>query len=63
MSRKIHPVHFGSVDSLPLFLEFLAKDMREHPGRLKPIDERLVKRARELTARVAVDLDQPLPTE
>ncbi|EMB4310482.1 TPA: hypothetical protein L4W78_002703 [Pseudomonas aeruginosa] len=37
--------------------------MREQPSRLKPIDEKLVIRARELTARVAVDLDQPLSTE
>lgn len=63
MPRKGHPALSGSVDSLPVFLELLAKDMREHPGKLNPIDEELVKRGRELTVRVSVDLDQPLPTE
>lgn len=63
MPRKGHPALSGSVDSLPVFLELLTKDMREHPSKLKPIDEELVKRGRELTVRVSVDLDQPLPTE
>ncbi|HFF2045727.1 TPA: type II toxin-antitoxin system PrlF family antitoxin [Pseudomonas aeruginosa] len=63
MPRKRDPTTSGSFDSRPVFLELLAKDMREQPSRLKPIDEKLVIRARELTARVAVDLDQPLSTE
>lgn len=53
----------GALDSLSEFLEFLAKDMREHPNRLKPVDELLLKRAEMLTADVEIDLDQPLLPE
>jgi antitoxin PrlF len=42
------------------FLEFLARDMQQRPEALTPLPESLIRRARELTADVAVDHDAPL---
>ena len=42
------------------FLDFLARDMAEHPERLQRIDRDLIQRGRELTASVKFDLDAPL---
>lgn len=42
------------------FLDFLARDMAEHPERLQRIDRDLIQRGRELTAGVKFDLDAPL---
>ncbi len=45
------------------FLEFLARDIAEHPERLKPIDMGLIQRGRELTAGVKFDMNAPLSPE
>lgn len=45
------------------FLEFLAKDIDEHPERLQALSIGFVQRARELAAGIEFDLDAPLPDE
>lgn len=42
------------------FLNFLEKDIIEHPDRLQPLTPEWVKSALELVEGVEVDLDQPL---
>lgn len=42
------------------FLEFLAKDMQQHPARIQPISQNLVSRIHELVGDNDVDLDAPL---
>jgi len=49
--------------ALDAFLDFLAKDMTQHPERLKALDKALVQRVQALTAGVAVDLDAPLSAD
>lgn len=49
--------------TLQAFLAFLAKDMDEHPERLRPLDMKLFERIRELTKGIEVDLDAPLPED
>lgn len=45
------------------FLGFLAKDISAAPGRIEPLGATRVKRARELTKRVRVRDDDPLPDD
>ena len=47
------------------FLEFLAKDIDEHPERLQALSVGFVQRARELAASIKcdIDIDAPLPDE
>ncbi len=42
------------------FLNFLAKDMAEHPERLETLDANLLNRIRTLTANVPIDLNAAL---
>lgn len=42
------------------FLAFLASDMQENPGNVRPVPQDLLTRARDLTDGVNVDLDAPL---
>jgi antitoxin PrlF len=42
------------------FLDLLERDIAAHPGRLRPVPDALVERARALAADVEVDLDAPL---
>lgn len=42
------------------FLEFLAKDIDEHPERLQALSVGFVQRAREVAAGIECDLDAPL---
>ena len=46
--------------ALGAFLDFLAKDITEHPQRVQEINVGLAKRMRSLTKGVKVDLDIPL---
>lgn len=45
------------------FLSFLARDIADHPERLRAIDAALVERLRALTSGVEVDLDAPLSAD
>ncbi|MHB0775272.1 type II toxin-antitoxin system PrlF family antitoxin [Halomonas sp. WWR20] len=42
------------------FLSFLERDLHDHPERIQPLTAASVARARELTAGIDVDLDEPL---
>lgn len=48
-------------DTEAAFLRFFAEDMRSHPGRIKPIEEELWKRACKVAEGIEVELDAPLP--
>lgn len=52
----------GEVDDpvLGTFLDFLAKDISEHPQRVRAIDAGLAKRMHSLTKGIKVDLDAAL---
>ena len=53
----------GEEESDPVvgkFLQFLARDMEQHPQHIKPFPRKLYQHIRELTKGVKVDLDQPL---
>lgn len=45
------------------FLKFLADDITRSPQHLKPVDKALVKRARALTAKIRIHLDERLSPE
>ena len=45
---------------LDKFLDFLARDIEIHPGRVRNLDARLAKRVRSLVKGVKVDLDAEL---
>jgi antitoxin PrlF len=45
------------------FLEFLARDLAEHPERLQAVDTGLAKRIQALVGSVEVDLDAPLSAD
>jgi antitoxin PrlF len=45
---------------LERFLSFLATNMAKNPGRLVPFPEALLIRARDLTAGIAIDHDEPI---
>ena len=49
--------------ALGRFLAFLARDIAEHPERLRALDTGLVRRLRSLTRGAEVDLDAPLSVE
>lgn len=55
----------SSVDDpvLDKFLSFLAHDIGSHPGHVRSLDARLVKRVRSLVKGVKVDLDAELAPE
>jgi len=42
------------------FLDFLSRDMAEHPERLQALDASFVNRLKSLTAGIELDLDAPL---
>jgi antitoxin PrlF len=42
------------------FLDFLARDMKEHPKRIQAIDSHFAHRITSLVQDVQADLDQPL---
>jgi antitoxin PrlF len=59
--RAQSPVKQAEDDpELQPFLNMLAKDMREHPQRIKPLRPALLKKARDLVKGVEVDLNGPL---
>jgi len=45
------------------FLGFLARDIADHPQRLKTIDASLVQRLQSLSGGIAVDLEAPLSAD
>jgi len=45
------------------FLGFLARDMADHPGRLRAVDADLPRRIQSLVGAVEVDLDAPLTAD
>lgn len=45
------------------FLDFLARDMADHPQRLQAVDTELARRIQSLTADIDVDLDAPLSAD
>jgi antitoxin PrlF len=58
--QKAQPGTEGDDPALEPFLAFIARDIEQHPGRLRGIDPALIARARELTAGVIVDRDAAL---
>jgi antitoxin PrlF len=58
---RVDPPSKESEDpALKPFLNLLAKDMQEHPERIRPFPVGLLERARAATEGVKVDLDRPL---
>lgn len=53
----------GDDPALARFLDFLARDMANHPERLRAMDSSLMQRLHSLVGEVEVDLDAPLPEE
>lgn len=49
--------------ALGAFLAFLARDMAEHPERLRAVDASLPERIRSLVGSLDVDLDASLPAD
>jgi antitoxin PrlF len=49
--------------ALAPFLNLLARDMAQHPERIKPLDPALLRRVRALTRGVSFDLNAPLRPE
>ncbi|MBN9428324.1 MAG: type II toxin-antitoxin system PrlF family antitoxin [Burkholderiales bacterium] len=49
--------------ALDVFLSFLARDITEHPERLRTLDAGLVQRVRSLVGDVEIDLDAPLSAD
>ncbi|CEG10432.1 HtrA suppressor protein SohA [Afipia felis] len=45
------------------FLEFLARDMTNEPGRIRPVPKSLVARGKGLVRGIRVDLDAALPDD
>jgi antitoxin PrlF len=45
---------------LGLFLDFLARDIAQHPERLRPLDPALMRSIDALVGHIEVDLEQPL---
>lgn len=45
------------------FLDFLARDLAEHPEHVQSLGGNLYRRLQSLTAGVDVDLDEPLPAD
>jgi hypothetical protein len=48
---------------LASFLAFLAKEIEENPGRIRPLDAKLAKRAARLAKGIEVNLDEDLGEE
>lgn len=53
----------GDDPALAPFLGFLARDLAEHPERLKAVDTVFAQRIRALVGSVEVDLDAPLSAD
>lgn len=53
----------GDDPALLPFLDFLARDLADHPGRLQAVDAGLAQRIQALVGGVEVDLDTPLPAD
>jgi antitoxin PrlF len=49
--------------ALTAFLQFLARDMTEHPQRLQSVDANLAKRVRSAISGVAIDLETELSAD
>ena len=45
------------------FLDFLARDMADHPQRLQAVDTEFARRVQSLTADIDIDLDAPLSAD
>ncbi|TDB47964.1 type II toxin-antitoxin system PrlF family antitoxin [Photorhabdus khanii] len=45
------------------FLNFLAKDIKEHPEQVQQLSEQLINRAKSLTAGIDIDLNNPLSAD
>ena len=45
------------------FLDFLARDIADHPQRLQAVDTELARRIQSLTADIDIDLDASLPAD
>jgi antitoxin PrlF len=48
---------------LDAFLDLLARDLEQHPERIKPLDEAMMRRVEELTEGMVVDPDEDLGDE
>jgi antitoxin PrlF len=46
--------------TLEAFLNFLEKDIEEHPSRLVPLSDELLKEIHDLVGDVEIDLDAPI---
>jgi antitoxin PrlF len=53
----------GDDPVLGRFLDFLARDMTEHPERIRAVDAGLLSRIRPLVADVKIDLNAPLSSD
>ena len=53
----------GNDPGLAPFLGFLARDLAEHPERLRTIDASLAQRIQKLVGQIEVDLDAPLSAD
>lgn len=57
------PARDSDDPALAPFLGFLARDLSEHPERLKAIDADLARRIQSLVGGVEADLEAPLPAD
>ena len=62
LSRAEEPEEHNDPILEPL-LALLAKDIEEHPERLRPVDAGLLQRIDALVGDIDVDLDEPLPPD
>ena len=53
----------GTDPVLGAFLDFLARDMERHPGRIRSLDAGLRKRIRSVVAKAKVELEKPLSAD
>jgi antitoxin PrlF len=60
VARVEPPAEESEDPALKPFLDLLARDMQEHPERIRPFPVTLLTRARSATEGVEVDLDGPL---
>ena len=53
----------GDDPALGAFLEFLARDIADHPERLLPVDLEMAQRITSLTEGIEIDLDAPISAD
>ena len=53
----------GDDPALGAFLEFLARDIADHPERLLPVDVEMAQRITSLTEGIEIDLDAPISAD